>query len=114
MPSAPVPSPGMPPAAGGSAPQAAGEPGPGQGPGPDPRVVLYGRDGCHLCDDAEEVVAAVCDPCGEPWAKRSILDDARRRTAYADLIPVIEVDGEIVATWRISAAGLAAALDGDR
>ncbi len=110
MPSAPVPSPGMPPAAVGSAPQAAAEP----GPGPGPRVVLYGRDGCHLCDDAEEVVAAVCDARGEPWAKRSILDDARRRTAYADLIPVIEVDGEIVATWRIAPAVLGAALDGDR
>ena len=42
---------------------------------------------------------------------RSILDDPRTLAAYRELIPVIEVDGAVVATWRITAEQLRAALD---
>jgi hypothetical protein len=34
----------------------------------DPRVVVYGKPGCHLCEDAEHVVAAVCEETGEHGA----------------------------------------------
>ena len=34
---------------------------------PAARVTLYTRPGCHLCDDARAVVAAVCAELGETY-----------------------------------------------
>ena len=31
------------------------------------RVTFYSRPGCHLCDDAREVVARVCADLGESF-----------------------------------------------
>ncbi len=45
------------------------------------RVLLLGRPGCHLCDDARAVVARVTGELGVPWAERDITeseDDTRR------------------------------------
>jgi glutaredoxin len=59
-----------------------------------PEVVLYGRDGCHLCDDARAVLH---DLQGEvPFALREVdieADDALLK-AYLERIPVIALDGE--------------------
>ena len=38
-------------------------------------MILVGKPGCHLCDDARTVVAAVCADTGAGWAEVSILDD---------------------------------------
>ena len=32
-----------------------------------PRVRVLSREGCHLCEQALEVVAAVCTELGEAW-----------------------------------------------
>jgi len=74
------------------------------------RVVVYGRTGCHLCDDAEVVVARVCAAYGESWRKVPIDDDAGLLTAYGELIPVVMVDGREVARYRITDAELRSAL----
>ena len=79
-----------------------------------PRVVVFGRGGCHLCTDAEAIVAAVCDEVGETWAKIAIDEDPALRTAYAELIPVVTVDGVEVARYRIDARVLATALEHPR
>lgn len=75
------------------------------------RVVVYGRSGCHLCHDAEAVVARVCRQRGIDWRAVAIDDDPALLTAYAELIPVIEVDGVEVARWRITEQELHAALN---
>ena len=36
-------------------------------PGDDPRVTLIGKPGCHLCDEAREVVARVTAELGEDY-----------------------------------------------
>ena len=82
------------------------------GPGPQPRVVLLGRDGCHLCDEARAVVADVCGQLGVGWQERSIDDDAELLVRYRDEIPVTFVDGEVHDTWRVDAARLRRALAG--
>ena len=41
-----------------------------------PRITLIGKPGCHLCDDAREVVARVAAETGTGWRELSILDDA--------------------------------------
>lgn len=64
-----------------------------------PRLVLYGRAACHLCDDAREMLGALL----EERASRGLLlpaveerdidaDEALQRR-YALTIPVVAVDG---------------------
>jgi glutaredoxin len=80
-----------------------------------PRVVLYGRAGCHLCDEARDVVARVCGEMGVPWAEVDV-DDAPAPgapdpfEAYGERVPVVAVDGVDVAQWQVSERTLRAAL----
>ena len=82
-------------------------------PGASPRVVLYGRPGCHLCDDAREVVARVCAELGEEWAEVDITTDAGLESRFGEEVPVTFVDGDQHDFWRVDADRLAAALRGD-
>lgn len=85
-------------------------PAPSLGPPPEPRVVVHSRPGCHLCTDAIAVVERVCRARGEAFAVRSILEDPAAHAAYAELIPVVVVDGTVVAQWRVTEEALEAAL----
>ncbi len=74
------------------------------------RVLLVGKPGCHLCDLARPVVAAVCAELGVSWTEASILDDPRLADAYWEQIPVTIVDGRVLDIWRVDADRLRAAL----
>lgn len=75
-------------------------------------VTLVGRSGCHLCEDAREVVASVCGPLGVAWEEKSIEDDAELHRAYWEQIPVVLIDGEQHTFWRVDPDRLRRALDG--
>jgi hypothetical protein len=76
------------------------------------RVHIIGKAGCHLCDDAEVVVTSVAAKYRNVVVEHSVLDDdAEWAVLYADKIPVIHIDGDEVAYWRISATTLAHELD---
>ncbi len=75
-----------------------------------PRITLIGRPGCHLCDEARAVVAAVADEVGVGWQEWSIDDDERLRAQYWEQIPVTLVDGRTHDFWRVSPDRLRAAL----
>jgi glutaredoxin len=77
---------------------------------PVPRVTLYSRPGCHLCDDARAVVEQVCAELGESYAEISIDDDPDLRRRYGEEIPVTLVDGAQHDFWRVDAPRLRAAL----
>jgi glutaredoxin len=74
------------------------------------RVTLYSRPGCHLCDDARAVIAAVCDELGEAYEEVDITTDDDLEDRYRDEIPVTLVDGRQHDFWRVDAARLRAAL----
>lgn len=74
------------------------------------RVVLVGKPGCHLCDVAREVVAAVCRDAGEAFREVSLFDDEELFDRYGEMIPVVLVDGVQHQHWRVDGARLAAAL----
>ena len=76
------------------------------------RVTLYGRPGCHLCDDARVVVARVCAELGETWDEVSIDDDPQLRERFGEEIPVTFVDGRQHDFWRVDEHRLRAALTG--
>jgi hypothetical protein len=80
-----------------------------------PRVVLFGRAGCHLCDEARTVVARVCGEAGVGWAEVDVDDPPAPGApdlfeAYGERVPVVAVDGVDVAQWRVSERALRAAL----
>jgi hypothetical protein len=76
----------------------------------DPRVTLIGKPGCHLCDEAREIVARVTRELGVDWEERSILEDAELYERYWEQIPVTLVDGRPHDFWRVSEQRLRAAL----
>ena len=76
----------------------------------EPRVVLLGRPGCHLCEAAREVIERVTAELGVPWQEHSIDDDPELIRRYAEQIPVTFVDGRRHDFWRVDEARLRAAL----
>jgi glutaredoxin len=75
-----------------------------------PRVVLYSKPGCHLCDDAREVVAAVCAELGETFDEVDITTSEELVRELGEQIPVTFVDGEQHDFWRVDPERLRAAL----
>jgi glutaredoxin len=76
------------------------------------RVVLYGKPGCHLCDNAREIVRAVCAETGDDWSEVDITQDDRLFTEYGEQIPVTFVDGRQHDFWRVDPDRLRKALIG--
>ncbi|MGA8255643.1 MAG: glutaredoxin family protein [Nocardioides sp.] len=75
-----------------------------------PRVTLYSRPGCHLCEVAEATVAAVCAELGEEYSVVWIDDDPELQRRFTDEVPVTFVDGRQHDFWRVDESRLRAAL----
>ncbi len=75
-----------------------------------PRVTLVGRAGCHLCDEAREVVGRVAGEMGVGWVEVWVDDDEQLRRAYGEEVPVVLVDGVRHAYWTVDAERLREAL----
>ena len=56
-------------------------------------VVLYGRDGCCLCDDAREILLRVRERRPFVLEERDIDHDEQLLRAYLERIPVVTIDG---------------------
>jgi len=78
----------------------------------EPRVVVYGKPGCHLCVEVEHVVDQVCGTVGEQWRRVDISTDDQLMREYGEEIPVTFVDGAQHDFWRVDANRLRAALTG--
>lgn len=58
------------------------------------RVVLYTREGCHLCEEAHELLAHYAEYLPEI----DLVDidfDPRLKELYGETIPVVECDGQV-------------------
>ncbi|MEC8761603.1 MAG: glutaredoxin family protein [Actinomycetota bacterium] len=81
-------------------------------------VTLIGRDGCHLCDVARGVIDHVLADLPDDQAdavtveELSIQDDPALSELWWEKIPVVLIDGDLHAHWRLDAARLSAALRG--
>ena len=75
-----------------------------------PRITLLGRPGCHLCDDAREVIRRVAGDLGVAWEERDITQSEDDLREYWEQIPVTFVDGVQHDFWRVSEDRLRAAL----
>ena len=75
-----------------------------------PLVTLYGKPGCHLCDDAREVVERV--RAEHPFELREVdvsLDPSLHRE-YGLRVPVLAVDGQDVLELGFDAASVRSVL----
>lgn len=77
---------------------------------PPPRVTLYTRRGCHLCDVAQEVLDRVCAELGESYETVDIDTDPALVARFTDEVPVTFVDGRQHDFWRVDETRLRAAL----
>ena len=55
-----------------------------------PRLTLYSRPDCHLCDDARAVLQRI----GEPFDEIDIESDDELFKRYLERIPVVALDGQ--------------------
>ncbi len=63
-------------------------------------VTLYGRAGCHLCDDARAALLRLREQLPFRLVERDIEEEEALLRAYFDRIPVIAVDGrEVCEYW---------------
>jgi hypothetical protein len=75
-------------------------------------ITLFGKPGCHLCEDAREVIARVAAELGEPWEERDITLSEQDTRMYWDQIPVTLIDGVQHDFWRVDETRLRRALTG--
>ncbi len=75
-----------------------------------PRVTLYGRQGCHLCDEARAVIQRVCGDLGEEYDEVDIDTDEELQRRFSDEVPVTFVDGKQHDFWRVDEQRLRTAL----
>ena len=57
-------------------------------------VVLYGREGCCLCDDARAMLERLASGSGFTLTELDIERDDELLRRYLERIPVIVIDGE--------------------
>ncbi|MFT4233294.1 MAG: glutaredoxin family protein [Leucobacter sp.] len=79
-------------------------------------ITLIGKPGCHLCDDAREVVAGVraemaVRGIATELEELDILADPELARRHAEDIPVVLIDGRRHAIWRVDPERLAAAVE---
>lgn len=71
-------------------------------------LTIIGKPDCHLCDVANEVVEAVLADLPDERAsqievdQRSILDDPALYAQWWEKVPVVLIDGELHAHWRVA------------
>ena len=76
------------------------------------RVTLYGRDGCHLCDEARVALERVRARVPFTLDEVDIETDDRLHARYLERIPVVALDGEELFDYFVDAARLEARLRG--
>jgi glutaredoxin len=77
-----------------------------------PRVLLYAKPGCHLCDEARSVIARVCAEVGTSYDEVDVTTSAELLRQFGEQIPVTFVDGRQHDFWRVDEARLRRALAG--
>jgi hypothetical protein len=79
------------------------------------RLTIYGKPGCHLCDDMKAIVRRVVahDP-DLSLDEVDISTDRELSDRYGLEIPVLTIDGRKAAKYRVSEEGLRRLVEGRR
>jgi glutaredoxin len=67
-------------------------------------VTIYGRTGCHLCENAVNSLRSVKDQLNLEITEILIDNNKELEDLYGQLIPVIHIDGKYFSHFRINLA----------
>jgi glutathione S-transferase len=70
------------------------------------RVTLYGKPGCHLCDEARAELERIRSEYPFELEQVDITLDATLHRCYGERIPVLELDGEELFDLRVDGGAL--------
>ncbi len=74
-------------------------------------LTLISKPGCHLCDEAREVIDVVLrDFPDVQFQEKNMLDDQKLVNLYSEEIPVVLIDGRQHSFWRVDEERLRSAL----
>jgi glutaredoxin len=76
-----------------------------------PRITLYGKPGCHLCETARDVVQRVRSEHAFELEEVDVSVDPVLHARFGDRIPVLELDGEELFEFFVQEASLRERLD---
>ncbi len=74
-------------------------------------LTLYGKPGCHLCDDARAAVAQVLSELDLKLREVDVSLDPVLHRRYGERIPVLELDGEELFEYFVDPHALRERLD---
>jgi len=57
-----------------------------------PRLVLFFRDGCHLCEEMQALLGELLDPASYELEKVDIDADDVLKSEYNEHVPVLKLD----------------------
>lgn len=75
------------------------------------RVTLYGKPGCHLCDDARAIVERVRSQRPFELQEVDVTLDPTMHREYGERIPVLVLDGVELFEFHVEEAVLMERLD---
>ncbi len=70
----------------------------------DRRVTVVSRDGCHLCEQAEQRLAELSAEHGFTLDRLDVDGDRTLANQFSDRVPVILIDGAEHGYWRLEEA----------
>jgi glutaredoxin len=76
-----------------------------------PVVTLFGKPGCHLCDEARDLVRRVCDGRAVELREIDITLDPTLNREYGERIPVLALNGEELFEYFVDEGVLVERLD---
>ncbi|HEY2182304.1 MAG TPA: glutaredoxin family protein [Solirubrobacteraceae bacterium] len=77
-------------------------------------VMVYSREGCHLCEEAVATLRRLQPELGFDLAERDIDADESLQRAYFERVPVIALDGEELSDFFVDEAALRERLESRR
>ncbi|MEO7716988.1 MAG: glutaredoxin family protein [Capsulimonas sp.] len=75
-------------------------------------ITLYTKPGCHLCDEALDVLLAVQRDIPFTLTAVNINDDPELTAEYGEQIPVVSLDGRVLFEYEVNDTRLRELLKG--
>jgi glutaredoxin len=79
-----------------------------------PVVTIYGRTGCHLCEDAVNLISPLAKSHDFVLQEKLIDGDSELEDLYGQLIPVIHINGKYFSHFRIDLIDFKSSLEKHR
>lgn len=75
------------------------------------QITLVTRPGCHLCDDARLILTDLQSERSFELVELSVDTDPELHAKFTDHVPVVLLDGAVIAYWTVARSQILAVLD---